>query len=289
MGINVTVSQTQQYTSNVQMLLQQKQSRLRKAVTEDTYVGRNGQVVQQVGAVTAKKKTTRNSDTPLIDTPHGSRFVNPVDYEYADLIDKQDRVRTIAELSNPYARAGAMAMKRAMDDEIIQAFFGTAKTGNDGTGSEAFDTSNFQIAAGSAGMTIAKLRQAKRILLEQENDWDEDDFYIALSARQFDDLLATTEISSRDYNTVAALKDGTIDYYMGFNFIHSERLQKTGNNRRVPVWAKSGMHLGVWDDMETDISQRKDKSNAWQVYVCATFGGTRLENGKVIEVLCDES
>ena len=44
-----------------------------------------------------------------------------VDYEYADLIDKQDQVRTLIDPTSSYAQAAAFALGRAMDDEIISA------------------------------------------------------------------------------------------------------------------------------------------------------------------------
>ena len=48
--------------------------------------------------------------------------------------------------------------------------------------------------------------------------------------------------------------------------------------------AKSGMHLTVWNDITTKISEREDKSYATQVYLKTTIGSTRLELGKVIKI-----
>jgi hypothetical protein len=44
----------------------------------------------------------------------------------------------------------------------------------------------------------------------------------------------------------------------------------------------------MWNDITTRISERDDKSYATQVYVKGTFGATRLEEGKVVEILCTE-
>jgi len=50
----------------------------------------------------------------------------------------------------------------------------------------------------------------------------------------------------------------------------------------VPAWAKSGMHLGLWNDVQTSISRRNDlRGEPWQSYVTASFGATRLEENKV--------
>jgi len=56
----------------------------------------------------------------------------------------------------------------------------------------------------------------------------------------------------------------------------------------VPVWAKSGMHLGVWGDIQTSISQRHDlQGEPWQAYVKMTMGATRLEEDKIVKILAN--
>ena len=52
-------------------------------------------------------------------------------YEWADLIDDADKVRMLIDPTSTYARAAAAAMV-AMDDAIIEAATGTAKTGKSG-------------------------------------------------------------------------------------------------------------------------------------------------------------
>lgn len=290
MSFEVTTAFVQQYTTNVGLLLQQRGSKLRDAVTAGSYTGKAAKAIEQIGAVTAQPRVTRHGDTPLISTPHDARWVFPTDYEWADLIDDQDKLRMLIDPTSPYAINGAYALGRAMDSLIITAALGTAKTGENGTDNTAFDTSNQQIGASAAGLTIAKLREAKKILMENEVDVEMDPLFIAVTAQQLDDLLGTTEVTSSDYNTVKALVQGTVDSFMGFKFIHTELLGIDGSsNRRVIAWARSGMHLGLWDDINSRIDQRADKSYSTQVYVKGTFGATRTEEGKVVEILCAES
>ena len=290
MSDQVSTAFSQQYTTNVELLLQQKGSKLAGTVMTGSYTGKAAKAVEQVGAVAAQKKTTRHGDTPLINTPHDARWVHPNDYEWADLIDDQDKLRMLIDPQSSYAQNGAYALGRAKDDEIIAAYFGTALTGENGSTSTSFDTANQQIAAGAAGLTVAKLRDAKRILMANEVDVETDPLFIIVTAQQVDDLLATTEVTSSDYNTVKALAQGMVNSFMGFTFVHCERLGVDGSsNRRVPAYAKSGMHLGMWNDINTKISERGDKSYATQVYVKGTFGATRTEEGKVVEILCSES
>ena len=125
MSNQVNKSFVQDYKDAVQFLLQQRGSKLRKAVTTDSYRGKTGRVATQLGQVSAQLRTQRHGNTPLVETPHESRWVFPKDYEWADLIDDQDKLKTIGDFQSAYAINGAMALGRAMDDEIISAFFAT--------------------------------------------------------------------------------------------------------------------------------------------------------------------
>lgn len=289
MSQQITTAFVQQYANNVALLLQQRGSKLRPYVMTDTYNGKSAKIVEQIGQVVAQKRTTRHADTPLIETPHDARWVNPLDYRIADLIDDEDKLRMLIDPTNPYAMNQAMALGRAMDDEIIDKALGDNKTGENGTTTTGFDTSNQQIASGSAGLTVTKLRQAKEILLSNEVDTAFDPLFIAVTSDQIDDMLASTEVGSYDYNSVKALVAGEVDTFMGFKFVHCERLGVNGSSeRRCIAWAKSGLHLGLWKDVYSKIEERADKNYATQVYSCATFGATRTEEGKVVEILCTE-
>lgn len=289
MSFEVTTAFVQQYSTNVQLLLQQRGSRLRDCVTVGSYTGKAAKAVEQIGSVTAQQRTSRHADTPLISTPHDARWVHPTDYEWADMIDDQDKLRMLIDPTSPYAMNGAYALGRAMDSLIIAAALGAALTGENGSTSTPFDTANQQIVVGATGLTVAKLRTARRILLANEVDVANDPLYIAVTAKQMDNLLGTTEVTSADYNTVKALVQGNVDTFMGFKFIHTELLTlDSSSDRRCIAWAKSGLHLGMWNDINTKISERADKSYATQVYVKGTFGATRTEEGKVVEIICDE-
>mgnify|MGYP000041134323 FL=1 len=276
------------YKSTVDHLLQQKGSKFRMCVMEESFQGKSGVPINQVGAVTAQKRTTRHADTPLIETPMDRRWVYPTDYEWADLIDDQDKLRIIADPTSPYAINGAYALGRAMDDEVIAAFTGTAKTGEDGGTSTALPAG--QTAGTTAGgMTIAKLREAMQLLMAAEVDVDNEELYCAIGAQQHDDLLGQTQAVSLDYTNKPVLVDGRIKAFMGFNFVDSQRLALSGTDRTAVCWAKSGVTLGVFNDIEAKITERDDKSYATQVYVKGTFGATRLEEKKVVAITCSEA
>ena len=286
MSTQITTAFSQQFSANVQLLSQQTGSILRGGVEEESVTGEKA-FFDQVGAAAAVKRTSRHGDTPMVETPHSRRMVTMDAYEWADLIDDADKVRMLIDPTSTYARAAAAAMGRAMDDAIIEAATGTSKTGKSG-GTSTTLPSGQQIASGSADLTLAKLIQAKKIL--DSNSVDPSiTRHIAVSPDQIEALLNTTTVTSSDFNTVKALVQGEGNTFLGFQFHVSNRLAKSGNDRTCFAWAQDGIKLAVGKDVTSRIDERADKSYSTQVYYCASFGATRMEEEKVVSIICDES
>ena len=287
MSLEITTAFVEQYSANVQLLSQQKGSRLSMMVRNESVTGKTA-FFEQIGAVSARKRTARHSDTPRMDTPHARRMVTLSDYDWADLIDNEDKVRLLIDPTSSYAQSAAFAMGRAKDDAIIAAAVGAAFTGVDGTTSVALPAGQ-KVPVGASGLTIAKLLSAKEILDSSDTDPDLPR-HIAVAAYQITDLLNTTEVKSSDYNTVKALAQGQIDSYLGFNFTRTQRLGTDSNgDRQVTCWIEDGIVLATGKDMSTKISERDDKNYATQVFNSMTIGATRMEEVKVVEIACLEA
>lgn len=286
MSTQITTAFSQQFSTNVQLLSQQTGSILRGGVSEESVTGEKA-FFDQVGAAAAVKRTSRHQDTPMVDTPHSRRMVTMDAYEWADLIDDADKVQMLIDPTSTYARAAAAAMGRAMDDAIIAAATGTSLTGKSGASSTTMLSAN-QIANGSADMSVAKLIEAKKILDLGSVD-PSIPRHIALGPDQIEALLNTTSVTSSDFNTVKALVQGEINTFMGFQFHVTTRLAKSGNIRTCFAWAEDGVKLAVGKDVTSRIDERSDKSYSTQVYYCAQFGATRMEEEKVVQIDCDES
>lgn len=286
MSTQVTTAFVQQFSANISMLSQQMGSLLRSSVDVESVNGEKA-FFDQVGSAAAVLRTSRHADTPLVDTPHSRRMVTLSDYEYADLIDDADKVRLLVDPTSTYSRAAAAAMGRAMDDVIIAAALGTAKTGKDGGTSTALPSGQ-KIAHGSAGLTLAKLLSAKEIL--DANSVDPSiPRHIVVSPKQISDLLNNTTVTSSDFNTVKALAQGELSSFVGFNFIVSNRLTTDSNSdRQVIAFASDGIKLAMGKEPQARIDERADKSYSTQVYYCQSIGATRMEEEKVVEIACNE-
>lgn len=292
---NIPVASVQQYKSNVDLLLQQEGSRLANMVSTGSHVGKAASVVEQFGSATAQLKTGRHADTPLLDLSQDKRWVFPLDYEWASLIDNEDQLRMIIEPTSPYARAGAAAMNRAKDDIILAAIFGTNYTGENGTTSETFGTvgsGTYDVGVNTGGtasaLNVAKLQSAIRILMTANKGELMEPVHGAISSYEHDSLLKEIQVVNKDYASSAVLENGRVSRFMGVDFTITERLTITSGNRLIPIWLKSGMYLGTWKDLNAEISKRADKSYATQVYLSMTMGATRTQLGKQIRIQCDD-
>lgn len=295
MSVEIDVALVNQYQNNVTLLTQQKGSRLRGAVRVETQ-NAEFEFYDRIGATEAVEITGRHQDTPLISTPHDRRRVGLKDYDWADLIDRQDKLKMLADPTGPYAMNAALAFGRKMDDVIIQAAFDTAFSGKSGQTTVVQDA-NFVVpvnyveagAAANSSITIGKLRRAQEILQAAENDPDEE-YFLACPAQAIHSLLRTIEVTSSDYNTVKALVEGKLDTFMGFKFIRTQRLNTNASGfRRNIAWCKSKILLAVSQDIAVDVGPRRDKRNSTQVYVSMGIGATRMEEVGVVEIIGDET
>lgn len=295
MSVQITTAFVEQYSANVAMLAQQMGSRLRSTVDAESVTGKNA-FFEQIGATVAQKRTTRHADTPRVDTPHARRRVSLADYDWADLIDNEDKIRMLIDPTSEYAMDAAAALNRALDDVIIEAADGTAYTGVDGSTATAFDTNMVVdvqvvdpgVSASDYGLNVAKIIKARRLL--DANEVDDMDRTIVVNARQMESLLNTTKVTSADYNTVRALVSGNLDTFMGFRFVRSERIGTDSNSDdKVLFYARSGIKLGIGSDISGRISERGDKNYATQVFASMCIGATRMEETKVGYIECDPS
>lgn len=308
MSFQITEAFVKEFSDSVFMLSQQKGSRLRPFVRQESIKGKS-KSFDRIGAVDAVQKTGRHSSTPQLDTPHSRRWCFLADYEWADLIDDLDKVRLLNDPTSEYVMAAMWAMGRKMDDVIIAASDATVITGEEADGSDAFPDS--QGYAANDGTALSNLNVRTLIALKSKfgvNDVDEDiPLHIAVTQSQLDALLGDDQVTSADYNVVKALVKGEIDSYMGFKFHRTQRLvtqtaalsgsPTTGaigsgssliGKRKVIAWAQDGIILGIGSDVKSDIGPRRDKSMAMQAYMSMAIGGVRMENARVAIAYCTE-
>lgn len=290
---------TQQYTTTLDLLLQQERSKLEGMVRGGAHVGKGASPVQYIGALEFVAPSGRFAPLQPQEPDYTRRWVFPQDRSLAVLVDRFDELRTTIDPRAGINRAVVAAVNRLKDDILIQAAFANATTGVDGTNytTETFVTANYQVAAtfggggSNTGLIYQKLVEAERIFRHWENDLDMYQPCLVVGSQQLSDLRNQAEFVSSEFREGSGVvldAKGTPVKVGIFNLILSERLQYTSSNlRNCIAFLDDGLYLGRWKDMETVISQRNDlEGHPWQAYSMWTGGATRLQPGKVIQIQC---
>ncbi len=299
---NIETHFVDSYHSNVEMAFQQSRSRLEGTVV----VGSQNSEFDywdRIGSVEANEIEGRGTDTPLNTTPVDRRRLQTRGYDWADLIDKQDKLRMLSDPSSSYVQNAVAALNRKKDRVIIDSFKATAYAGKNGETAVAWPSANTvavnYVETGSAvnsNLTIGKMRRVLELMMTAEVIDEEGignatspEVTAVVTASQVTALLRTTEVTSADYNTVKALAEGKINSYMGFTFKRTQLLPKSGNNRSCFFYVKRAVRFNKADEIQTDVGPRRDKRNSVQVYARADFGAVRMWEEAIYEVLCDET
>lgn len=307
MPASISVSFVKQYANTLFHLAQQKGSRLKGFVRNESQNSESS-FYDRLGLATAQLKVARHSDTPLLEAEHSRRRVTLNDYEWATLLDKQDKIRMFVDPTSEYMKAASNALGRAIDDVIISAALGNAYGGNNGATTVTLGAGQYigSVEGGALSrLNVNTLKKIRKIFRANEVD-ESEDLHLVIDAEQEESLLNDTEAISGDYNTQRVLVDGKLDSFMGFKFHHSERLAASGglftidptsgattlvtgngnSSRQCIAWAQSGLLLATGLELNGRIDERSDKSYSTQVYASLSVGATRMEETKVVGVLC---
>lgn len=298
MSINVTPAMQVKFRNNVEMVLQQQQPKLLPAViAQDDASAEKIKIKDLVGNTLPNEADTRHGDTKFNNpTYDGVWIAKPNELYYADLIDNADRLGTSIELQGTSVMSGAGTINRAIDQRILQGFYGSIISGKEGTTSTAFPGSQTVAAteggaAGAQRMNIAKLIAADKMLAQAYVD-AEIEKWMVLTADDNAQLLTEVPATSADFKSSYAgeVVRGKLRTLLGWNFIHMEldnpllgpvpALATDGSGyRKTPFWAKGGLVANFWQRSRTSIDPRPDKLGSVQVFAGTTVAASRTQAG----------
>ena len=293
-----------QYETNWQHLLQQMESRLKE---KTKFVSAQGAAVRfnQYGLTSMSQVTTRNASTPQSNSTLPTRWAYPVPYDIANIFSEFDSLflGSVVLPTSECMQSQAAAYGRLVDKILIDALTASStitNTANTSTGFGLNNTTttvalpagqsvavNYVPAGGTAtnsGLTIGKLREAKRIL--DANEAPAEDRVLIVSAKEISDLLGTTEVTSNLFNSVRALVDGDVDQFLGFKVVRSEQLGLASNIRTCVAYHKNAAVV-VDGGKKSYMDVLPTQSHALQIRSTAVLGATRLLENGVVSILAD--
>lgn len=282
MAVTIDAVFIEEFTGNLISLSQQRMSILRSSVME---VGASGEGYNwdRIGSVVASPKTTRETPTPVVDTPFSRRKSIPATVAVGDVVENAEVVQMLPDPKSAIASEFAYAMARAYDDAIIVAATGDSR---DGAGAAVTFPVGQLIDAQAAQLTFDVITAVHEKFALNNVDPAVEKLFV-ISPEQARAMLKLTEVTSIDYNEVRPLVTGEVINFYGFTFVVSTRLGEGAagaTTQRCFAMTKDAIGLQVNNSMLAKVSEDPSISYAWRVYCEATFGAIRVEDEKVVAI-----
>lgn len=314
-----------QFNAGFAQAFQQTQSKLRPYVeverqaSEFDYYDRIG-LADDLSLV-----TSRYGDNPMSEISHDRRRIGLADYDQGKAIDEKDLVRVATDPTSSYMQALVASANRKVDDVIIAGLTATAYTGKAGATTVAFATSTADkvtvgavsdvqtriVAAtylareaategidvnvsytgttgATTGLTLAKLKAVRTTMLKLDAIDQDEILNCFISAKQFEDLLGITEVINSDYAVRKSLAEGAVTTYMGFRFIHCQRLPLASSVRSCFIFKPRALKLAVSQDVVGDMWRLPAKKNIPYIYTKVGLGTSRMWGENLARVGCSE-
>ncbi|TCP35910.1 phage capsid protein [Sphingomonas sp. BK235] len=308
---DVNTTANYEFTNNVELQLQQTKSQLIDAVeTQDCAGAEKVTVADLIGSTTPQEADERHGDLKETDPGHDRVWlVKTNELYFHKFVDGADQLATRISLDGGYTMAATATINLAWDDRILEGVYGPILSGKEGTTVTPFPPAQIIPAAtGGAGggatrMNVAKLRAANKMLDKAFVGAEaQATKYMVLTAEQNDDLLSEVPATSSDFKGAfgGEFQDGRIIRMLGWTFLHLELRNPALNafkskltvdadgNTRTPFWVKSGVRLGIWNRLRTEIKDQPSKVNTRSVFAGTTVAATRTQAGKVGIILNSE-
>lgn len=292
------------YQNNVMMVAQQMRNPLRMAVTTVMVTGE----ASRVSDLLAKKKAVKGQDygrnNPDNRTKKDARWlVRPEVLHDGELIDTIDKWDAAMDPTSYLMQNSVAAVERAVFDAILgieedsagnfaiagSGIFGVATSGKRPSTTTGLPAGNF-IAHGGTGLTLDKLRAARKAMKKAEfGIEDNDPLWACITPDQEDDLIGLAAASGPALNAfnIEQLRTGKPTPLLGINWILTNRLPVNATGQRlIPIWSKKNVVAGFWQDVEGRIWNDTSKQNLPYIYTSAYVDCVRIQDGGVRVIEC---
>lgn len=235
----------------------------------------------KIGKGTASIRVPQTDVVPM-STTYSQVTATMEDYiaaEYSDIFNQakvnfQDRAELVQVVSG--------AIGRRMDQVVIDALAASSGT----------NTVSNDIGGTDTNLNVAKLRAAKKAM-DAKNVPAEGRVIIA-HANNMDALLAETEVTSSDFNTVKALVTGEVNTFLGFRFVSLGDRDEGGlaidgsSDRIVYAFHRDAMGLGIGMGQTSRVDYIPEKTS-FLVASMFSAGSVAIDAEGITKITCRES
>lgn len=281
----LTAAAVTEFDSEVKHAYQGK-GKLRNTVSVRTGVTGEAYKFAATGKGLANQKASQADVTPM-DINYSRPTANLENWNAPEYTDIFDQAEVNFDEKTELAMTIADAITRREDQIIIDAMAAGTYSAT-----PANNTEGLLITAATA-LTVAELRQASTKGLTKRGV-EAMDRTIAITADSLDQLLATTQITNSDYNSVKALVNGEVDTFLGFKFCTIETREEGG----LPgdgtatcssfAYHKKAVGYAVGLDMKTTIDWVAQKTS-WLANGILKSGAVIREGAGVVKIVSDST
>jgi len=284
MAITLNTAAQKQFDTEVKQSFQQT-GMLRDAVTVRNNVKASTYQFNKLGKGLANQKAVHEDVTPM-DIAHTQQVATLSKWyapEYTDYFSNEEapfdeRMELVDIVGSSLGRRLDQLVLDAISDATISYAAGNIVT--------------TAIGGADTNLNVAKLREAAQIL--DDAGVPSEDRYFVGSTQGKKALLAETETTSSDYNTVKALVNGELNTFMGFKFIWIGTRAEgglpigAGDVRENYAFHKSAIGLAIGNEI-TAKATFIDTKDAWLINGKMRAGSVARDTDGMVLVKTDET
>lgn len=280
MAMNLSSAYVTLFDAEVKQAYQAK-SQLRGLTRMRTGVEGSSVKFPKIGSGVASLRLPQTDVSPL-NVSYSQITCTLADWNAAEYSDIFNQLKVNFDERRELVQVVSNAIGRRMDQMIIDALVGSGTS---------LTVSN-DIGATDSNMSVAKLRDAKRLL--DGKNVPSDGRVVVMHAANLAGLLADTTATSSDYAAVKALVNGEINTYMGFKIVTiGDRAEGgfagggSGADRTVYAFHKDAVGYAEGMAPKTEINYIPEKTS-WLVNAMFSAGATTIDAEGVVAITCRE-
>lgn len=298
--------QTVIFAKNIDLVGQQKQSRLVNHVSADLAFNERGDryTDDMMGLSDPEEVFEDIRPTPGGKVAKFRRQAFFKTFNDGKWVGTREKAEQLLDPTNPVIMAMGYGRERRRDKTIVKSFFDPAyevdKDGDivrknfpSGQVIAVNDWTYFKGKAdgattpsGDAVLTVPKLRKAAVMASKAQLDGE---WCIGVEEEDMQNLLTSTEVASSDYNAVQALVNRERNRFLNFTFVWLEAGTVPWNagatTATLPVWNKMNQQYKERPLVTTRVQERADMSYRWHAFYEAQDSWLRREDKGVIHIL----
>lgn len=267
----------------------QGSGKLRNTVSIRTGVVGNSYKFAASGKGLANQKASQADVTPM-DVERSRPQADLENWNAPEYTDIFDQAEVNFDEKQELAETIANAISRREDQIIIDAMAAGTYSATPGTDQ---DVGLLIDLTATVALSVAAVRQASTKGLTKRGV-PTGDRTIIVTAEGLDQMLATTQVASSDYNTVKALVQGEIDTFLGFKWIVIDTREEGGlpgdgtTSCSSFAYHKKAVGYAIGLDMKTSVDWIAQKTS-WLSNAVYKAGAVIRENAGVVKILSDST